>query len=383
MINIANMERSILSTLILDSSLLSNYDLKHSDFNYKEHQLVYQYMQELFRDGLPIDETFLSKKGANQEVLVSILATTPIANPKAYISELKEQNRKNSILSKLNSLASKENLSSTELNMEIEKAFIDNSTEDYSILNMISIDSIEAQKPTFFLEDTLPIQQKEINLFSAKGGTGKSWILLYLLAMLEKKHNLKCFGWFSEDSIESTKDRLLTLSKLHSDFKDSKFTITNTMPKSFVEYDKNKNIKESDFFYRIKKQLQDYDVICLDPLIAFYGANENDNSEARFFMNLLNDWCKKENKTILMIHHHNKSEDNSVRGASAFIDAVRMHSVVSKVDNDDSIREISLEKTNHFFGENKFTIQLFQKYTTTIINKEITNEQKSSKRSKC
>jgi RecA-family ATPase len=87
-------------------------------------------------------------------------------------------------------------------------------------------------------------------------------------------------------------------------------------------------------------------------------------------MNLLNDWCKKENKTILMIHHHSKGESGSVRGATAFIDAVRLHYVISKkeisktkddVIVDDSKRVLKIEKSNHFWGKDEFEIQLFEK----------------------
>ena len=44
-----------------------------------------------------------------------------------------------------------------------------------------------------------------------------------------------------------------------------------------------------------------------------------------------------ENKTIILIHHHSKASGtnkSSARGASAFIDACRMHYIIEKVEND-------------------------------------------------
>ena len=52
-------------------------------------------------------------------------------------------------------------------------------------------------------------------------------------------------------------------------------------------------------------------------------------------MSLLNKWCVDENKTIILTHHHSKASGtnkSSARGASAFIDACRMHYVIEKVE---------------------------------------------------
>jgi replicative DNA helicase len=168
--------------------------------------------------------------------------------------------------------------------------------------------------------------------------------------------------------IAHTKNRLDFLSSIYQELNYCNFSITDNIAKHFVEYDKNRNLKESNFFFEFKKAMKDYNIICLDPLIAFFGGDENSNTEARFFMNLLNDWCKKENKTILMIHHHNKGENNSVRGASAFIDAVRIHYTINKIENNSTDRLLKLEKTNHYNGEDEFTIELFKK---TISNDDI------------
>ncbi len=40
-------------------------------------------------------------------------------------------------------------------------------------------------------------------------------------------------------------------------------------------------------FELMKQQLKDFSLIVIDPLIAFFGADENSNADARFFMSLL------------------------------------------------------------------------------------------------
>ena len=113
----------------------------------------------------------------------------------------------------------------------------------------------------------------------------------------------------------------------------------------------------------MKQQLKEFSLIVIDPLIAFFGADENSNADARFFMSLLNKWCVDENKTIILIHHHSKSNGtskSSARGASAFIDACRMHYIIEKVENDSRTRRVVIDKTNHFSNDKKdYIVKLF------------------------
>jgi replicative DNA helicase len=357
-----------------DSSYIDKISLKSEEFYLDSHKAIYKAILNLYNNQRPIDENFIIElipKKYHQAV-IDVISTNPISNIVSLQKDVKEANKKRVIKNELNLIRTDfEDKSSTQILLDIEKKLLSNEkVSTFSGINLCSVNSIEGSKPHFYLENIVPIQKNEINFFSAKGGTGKSWTLLYILAKLELEENLKCFGWFSEDSIYHTQDRLSTLSKVHTSFKKTKFDITDDLAQFFVKYDLNRNLVQSDFFYQFKKSMKDYDVICLDPLIAFFGGDENSNTEARFFMNLLNDWCKKENKTILMIHHHSKGESGSVRGATAFIDAVRLHYVISKkeisktkddVSVDDSKRVLKIEKSNHFWGKDEFEIQLFEK----------------------
>jgi len=251
------------------------------------------------------------------------------------------------------------------------------------MINLINLNNIQATKPSFLLETILPIQEREINLFSSVGGGGKSWTLLKTLALLNTVEKKRVFGWFSEDEAGVTKHRLEILKNADNTIAEAEIIVTDDRARHFIEYDRNKNLLVTDFFNKFKEQMKEFDIICLDPLIAFYGADENSNVQARFFTDMLNEWCKKENKTILMIHHHSKGENGAVRGASAFIDAVRIHYEVQKKENNDSDRFLALKKTNHYNGKSEFRINLFKERYEVVyedISKD-TNETKQPKKS--
>lgn len=248
------------------------------------------------------------------------------------------------------------------------------------MINLINLNSIQSTKPTFLLENILPIQEREINLFSSAGGGGKSWVLLKTLSLLNTVEKKKVFGWFSEDEAGVTKHRLEILKNADKEIAEAEIIVTDSRARHFIEYDRNRNLIVTDFFIKFKEQMKDFDIICLDPLIAFYGGDENDNVQARYFTDLLNEWCKKENKTILMIHHHSKGESGAVRGASAFIDAVRIHYEVQKKENNESDRYLALKKSNHYKGRDEFRINLFKERYETVyenikkVEKEVEKE---------
>ena len=70
---------------------------------------------------------------------------------------------------------------------------------------------------------------------------------------------------------------------------------------------------------------------------------------------------RQENKTLILIHHDGKAENSGSRGASAIIDAVRIHYSLETVENNTTHRKLVLKKSNHFFSnKNEFLIQLFK-----------------------
>ena len=102
-------------------------------------------------------------------------------------------------------------------------------------------------------------------------------------------------------------------------------------------------------------------LIIFDPMIRFYGANENDNHTATMFINAINKICQRTGAAVLLVHHSAKHQVGGARGASAFIDGARTHlsmmtlaqkkagdkkETISHDDKDKVILE--MRKSNHF-----------------------------------
>lgn len=370
-VSIINIEKLVISAILFDSSLFEETILKSKDFSNLQNQKIFQILETLYKEKLPFDEDFIFKyipkneKKDYENVLSDILIATPVSEIKAYELEIKE-NAKKIALEKLlnNSKKALEEKTSKDILKTISKE-IEALEDDYktnSILNIKDLKDIEIENPKFLLEKILPIQENEINIFSANGGSGKSYLIAYLLLELARIGK-KSFAWFSEDSLGVSKNRLTKLVNLHTDFEINNITIVGkeNQPLQFVERT-NKKLDVNDKFEKLKKELKEYDIIVLDPLIAFYGGDENNNSEARYFMALLNKWCEDDKKTIILVHHNNKVDkegNSSSRGASAFIDACRMQYSIHSNKDDDRYRIAKIEKTNHFSGNKEYKIKLF------------------------
>lgn len=381
-----SIEQSILSTIFFNQNLEEVINiLEPNDFYLPAHKKVYETMVALHKEDLPIDEEFVRSRGKVDEgILINILSATAISNAPAYAMELKEASKKRDLETLLKVLRAKAEggeLSSDELLKETKIAIeqFENKQKIDDVLHIVSFDKIVESNPTFYLESILPIQQKEINIISAKGGSGKSYATAYLMLELANKHNLKCFGWFSEDNAGTTKKRINSLSKLHNlPILNISISGKENRAIQFVSSDRRR-LEINNLFYKLKLQLKSFDVIVLDPLIAFFGGDENSNADARYFMNLLNEWCEQDNKTIILIHHHSKGEGGSARGAGAFIDACRIHYTLDykyldkdKKEIDDRLRVLRIEKTNHFSGKKEYDLKLFDGKEPRLFNEKPT-----------
>jgi replicative DNA helicase len=144
----------------------------------------------------------------------------------------------------------------------------------------------------------------------------------------------KAFLWLSEDRISLCKSRAIQICKLLN--QDEKIlnsiVISDSFPKQLLKKNRGNYEIDSSFEY-IKSELRAFDMIVFDPLLAFYGGDENDNSQARTFMQPFMNWANTTNKSIVLLHHSSKSHmnENRSRGAGAFIDACRLLYEIDKV----------------------------------------------------
>ena len=393
-----DIEKSLLNAIFFDNT---NFDiisgiLNENDFYLPFHQELFKVIKELLNKGHFVDENTIKdelekEKKFNEELFIEIITTTPLtANIESYSKSIKEF----SIKRQLEQLLKKNSINIAEQNIfelvETLKDKLENlNKENNNKFELADFSIVEDKEIEFILKDFLPIPKKAVTLLSAKGGAGKSWLVLQLaLRYINQNPEKKVFAWLSEDPLFATKKRAekiineILINDKNTQFddiqnpayKNFKYLGTETRPFHFIEYD-YKNKKINSLFYKLKHTLKDFDFIILDPLIAFFGGDENNNSQAREFMNLLTEWADKEDKAILVVHHNNKSkstENSGIRGASAFVDAVRLQFELLTNENDKNnkevlpagYRKIKIQKDNwgveRILGKREIEIQIFK-----------------------
>ena len=375
---IDSMERAILSTIFFVNSSIE--EVKDNIFSNQKYKNIFTVMQELYKNKFPLnEETILAKlDNSYEQTIINILTTNPLTNIESIYNNLIENSYKIYLQNQLKKISSSESNSFDKLN-ELEDLI--QRSKDFKrqeIFNFLDFSTIQEKTPKFLLEDILPIQENEINIISAAGGSGKSYLSLFIaLQYISNYKENRAFLWLSEDEIGVSKKRATSLCKVHHNLTiNQRITVIGKETQVFHFVDKNLNVNSK--FELMKQQLKEFSLIVIDPLIAFFGADENSNADARFFMSLLNKWCVDENKTIILIHHHSKSNGtskSSARGASAFIDACRMHYIIEKAENDSRSRKVVIDKTNHFSNEKKnYIIKLFDVNVEVIHYKESKKE---------
>ncbi len=91
-----NIERAVLSSILFNPEEIEDVlgILKHKDFYLPAHQKIFEVMESLHTNDLPIDEEFIRKrvlaKDVDDSILIEILSANPITNTMAYVSEIKD-----------------------------------------------------------------------------------------------------------------------------------------------------------------------------------------------------------------------------------------------------------------------------------------------------
>lgn len=376
-----NIERALLSAIIFDpahegvQALYSQ--VSSDDFYLPFHQHLFSACYQLRAEGKPVDEEFtrarLTKQGHFDEIaMLDLLSVNPISNYTAYISELKEK-------SQIRKLAM--------LSTEINRQLVEDSAPPLEVIDGLlkriesiaaggslniskkSIFDTVAKEPEFICKGWMPIPTGTITMFAAPGGTGKTWLVLQLAyrAALEGK---KVFLWLSEDPegiVRSRFDAMLDkIIDVYGDIDRDLIHVTTDDPMLLLE-GRGMTVNMSSKFYALKRELREYDLIVLDPLLAFYGGDENDNSQARVFMQPFLNWVRGTDRSIVFLHHSKKGDSNGAskaRGAGAIVDAVRcvydMEKITIRKDGKDvqdpmkpEMRRFVLTKDN--YGASRFT----------------------------
>ncbi len=231
------------------------------------------------------------------------------------------------------------------------------------MIQSIKLNAVKSKKQEFILKDIMPIPEHTVSMLSAPGGVAKTWLGLRVAMKHTKDTGEDVLVWMSEDEPEFIKARaesLINYSGVEAD--QERIHVVTTPPPQLAfkqggiftaNYEAFKSIRAHCIERGIK-------VVVIDPLLAFYGGNENDNAQARVFMQPFLEWAKGDSVTILLIHHSSK-DGSGTRGASAFVDAtrtvyeldfVRVEDGKEMVQNhratDEGFRMLKLSKDNRY-----------------------------------
>ena len=196
----------------------------------------------------------------------------------------------------------------------------------------------------WLLDQAIP--QGIVCLLVARGGMGKSFFLLDMAIALalgapflgkttSKSKVLYLAGEDSKDQLGRRLNAILERSKASKgmihDLVQSLFVVSLEGKSSALLTINGDTYSTTDCFEDISHfvKTNGIDVLMIDPLSRFYQLNENDNSQATRFIEVLESLKHNPSMTILCAHHTSKDamtethHQGSLRGASAFADGAR------------------------------------------------------------
>ena len=340
-------EQALLAGILIDNRNMDDVNsLEVDDFIDSRHRVIFAKMQELYSAGKSIDPLTLELSNEYDYLVELFDMPAGLINFSEYLAIIKEESHKRRLISNIENIKNRQDsadfndikLSIIELTNQLQK----NITTKF---NFLFPAQITGEKASFLLEDFMPLPVGAVTIISSRGGSGKSALALQL-ALRASARGINTLAWLSEDPITLTKRRLEKISKMTEININDNLILCGDMPFNILVKN-NKNIMVNTGFYDFKAACKKFKIVIIDPLIGFYGGDENDNAQARYFMDLLGFWAKEENKSIVIVHHQAKYMDVSIaRGASAFVDAVRAHYSAKKNKDDDRFVNIKIEKDN-------------------------------------
>ncbi len=237
-------EQSILGSVFYDESTIKllNDKLLTKDFYYLRHQLIFEAMLELFRNGSPIDSTtvinLLDDKGklndcGGSQYIIDLTDSVPsTTNLMAYIDIVKDKSVQRTVVQVCNDIIkeSNEDISNTKEFLDSVEKKIFQATSERTVKDMVPIAKILEDTRNKVIENsrksgtitgletgfegidraTLGLQPAELIILAARPSVGKTTLALNIATNIAKLKSRPYVAFFSlEMSLDQLGIRLL------------------------------------------------------------------------------------------------------------------------------------------------------------------------------
>ena len=315
-----NLEKAVLGSILFNPEEFEkiNEILKADDFSSSAHQKIFEVMQKLYNEEMPIVEEFISKRlndSKLNDVLIDVLSANPITNSIAYAKEIK----KDSLTRQIQHLSSKlqhqfdikiidkiselkvqlENLNFTKELRNINEIgdFFDKFDIDFEKINNIKIG---------YLIDNFLVKN-EITMISALPSTGKSLISVASCNMLLVEGKIDFVFYIDGDnSIATIKER--NIHHLKNTF--------STKFKYFVGLNRNELFIIVD---KLQKLNLENTLVIFDSIKNFIIGDRDKNKDVSSGMGILKQ-LRNNGASVIFLHHVNKNLETEYAGSSAFLE---------------------------------------------------------------
>lgn len=307
MLTILNIEKAVLSSILFNPDEFEKIKkiLKADDFSLSTHQKIFEIMEKLHQEEMPIVEEFIAKRLNNSkinDVLLDILSANPISNTLAYVKEIK----KDSITKQIQMLSSKlqhqfnvsiiDKISILKNELEDLRSLreLKNIDEIGSLLKKYDLDFSQVENVNFeYLIDDLLVKN-EITMIAARPAIGKSLTTFAFVNMiLLNKKVSKVIYLDGDNGLTTLKERKVHIVK--EKYGEKLVYIQGLKTSEFNLVIKN----------LLKSNLSDI-LIVFDSIKNFmFGGDRDKNRDVSKVMEILktlrNNGC-----SIIFLHHSNK-----------------------------------------------------------------------------
>ena len=151
-----NIERAVLSSILFNPEEIEDIlgILKGKDFYLPAHQKIFDVMERLHNEDMPIDEEFIRKRVDSKEVddniLIEILSANPITNTLAYVKEIKDSAVKRelaNLATTIKKVAIEDEIAATEavdtVQNELYKITTDSASSELKDIQTVTTDTLD------------------------------------------------------------------------------------------------------------------------------------------------------------------------------------------------------------------------------------------------